>query len=101
MVRQYILSLIGVARMDFSYQYYIEGKARDVRCNDKSISSKTNLGPCINEVDLNSKKYTYIDLRKMKKNNLKVIKFTSYLPMVSGSLRVLRLLPPLKLVAMI
>jgi hypothetical protein len=30
-----------------------------------------------------------------------VIKFTSYLPMVGGSLRVLRLLPPLKLVAMI
>jgi len=30
-----------------------------------------------------------------------VIKFTSCLPMVSGSLRVLRLLPPLKLVAMI
>ena len=31
----------------------------------------------------------------------KVIKFTSCLPMVGGSLRVLRLLPPLKLVAMI
>ena len=31
----------------------------------------------------------------------KVIKFISCLPMVSGSLRVLRLLPPLKLVAMI
>jgi hypothetical protein len=30
-----------------------------------------------------------------------VIKFTSCLPMVGGSLRVLRLLPPLKLVAMI
>jgi len=30
-----------------------------------------------------------------------VIKFTSCLPMVDGSLRVLRLLPPLKLVAMI
>jgi hypothetical protein len=30
-----------------------------------------------------------------------VIKFTSYMPMVGGSLRVLRLLPPLKLVAMI
>jgi hypothetical protein len=30
-----------------------------------------------------------------------VMKFTSYLPMVGGSLRVLRLLPPLKLVAMI
>ena len=30
-----------------------------------------------------------------------VIKFTSYLPMVGGSLRILRLLPPLKLVAMI
>jgi hypothetical protein len=30
-----------------------------------------------------------------------VIKFTSYLPMVGGSLRVLRLLPPIKLVAMI
>jgi hypothetical protein len=29
------------------------------------------------------------------------IKFTSCLPMVGGSLRVLRLLPPLKLVAMI
>ena len=29
-----------------------------------------------------------------------VIKFTSCLPMVGGSLRVLRLLPPLKLVAM-
>jgi hypothetical protein len=31
----------------------------------------------------------------------KVIKFTRCLPMVGGSLRVLRLLPPLKLVAMI
>jgi hypothetical protein len=30
-----------------------------------------------------------------------VIKFTSCLPMVGGSLRVFRLLPPLKLVAMI
>jgi hypothetical protein len=30
-----------------------------------------------------------------------VIKFTSCLPMVGGSFRVLRLLPPLKLVAMI
>jgi hypothetical protein len=30
-----------------------------------------------------------------------VIKITSYLPMVGGSLRVLQLLPPLKLVAMI
>jgi len=30
-----------------------------------------------------------------------VIKFTSCLPVVGGSLRVLRLLPPLKLVAMI
>jgi hypothetical protein len=30
-----------------------------------------------------------------------VIKFTSCLPMVGGSLRVLRLLPPVKLVAMI
>jgi hypothetical protein len=30
-----------------------------------------------------------------------VIKFTSCLPRVGGSLRVLRLLPPLKLVAMI
>ena len=30
-----------------------------------------------------------------------VIKFTSCLPMVGGSLQVLRLLPPLKLVAMI
>ena len=30
-----------------------------------------------------------------------VIKFTSCLPMVDGSFRVLRLLPPLKLVAMI
>ena len=30
-----------------------------------------------------------------------VIKFTRCLPMVGGSLRVLRLLPPLKLVAMI
>jgi hypothetical protein len=30
-----------------------------------------------------------------------VIKFTSCLPMVGGSLRVLRLLPPLKLVVMI
>jgi hypothetical protein len=30
-----------------------------------------------------------------------VLKFTSCLPMVGGSLRALRLLPPLKLVAMI
>jgi hypothetical protein len=34
-------------------------------------------------------------------SQLQVIKLTSYLPMVGGSLRVLRLLPPLKLVAMI
>ena len=34
-------------------------------------------------------------------SQLQVIKFTSYLPMVGGSLRVLLLLPPLKLVAMI
>jgi hypothetical protein len=34
-------------------------------------------------------------------SQLQVIKLTSCLPMVGGSLRVLRLLPPLKLVAMI
>ena len=34
-------------------------------------------------------------------SKLQVIMFTSCLPMVSGSLQVLRLLPPLKLVAMI
>ena len=34
-------------------------------------------------------------------SQLQVIKFTSCLPMVGGSLQVLRLLPPLKLVAMI
>ena len=34
-------------------------------------------------------------------SQLQVIKFTSCLSMVGGSLRVLRLLPPLKLVAMI
>jgi hypothetical protein len=34
-------------------------------------------------------------------SQLQVIKFTSCLLMVGGSLRVLRLLPPLKLVAMI
>ena len=42
-------------------------------------------------------------LCKLQKSALDphVIKFVSYLPMVGGSLRVLRLLPPLKLVAMI
>jgi hypothetical protein len=39
--------------------------------------------------------------KKHKMNKLVAIKFTSCLPMVGGSLRVLRLLPPLKLVAMI
>jgi len=44
-------------------------------------------------------------LCKLQKNDAldsqpQVIKFTSCLPMVGGSLRVLRLLPPLKLVAM-
>jgi hypothetical protein len=34
-------------------------------------------------------------------SQLQVMKFTSCLPMVGGSLWVLRLLPPLKLVAMI
>jgi hypothetical protein len=34
-------------------------------------------------------------------SQLQVIKFTSYLPMVGGSLWVFRLLPPLKLVTMI
>jgi len=33
--------LICFARMDFSERYHIEGKARDVRCNEKSISSKS------------------------------------------------------------
>jgi hypothetical protein len=45
-------------------------------------------------------------LCKLQKNGAldlqpQVIMFTSCLPMVSGFLRVLRLLPPLKLVAMI
>jgi hypothetical protein len=48
---------------------------------------------------------TKVDLIFTKKGKLdsqpQVIKFTSYLPMVGGSLRVLRPLPPLKLVAMI
>jgi mono/diheme cytochrome c family protein len=38
---------------------------------------------------------SFIDLQPQ------VMKITSYLPMVGGSLQVLRLLPPLKLVAMI
>jgi len=38
---------------------------------------------------------------RLCKLQLQVMKFTSCLPMVGGSLRVLRLLPPLKLVAMI
>ena len=29
------------ARMDFSEQYHIEDKARDVRCDEKSISNKS------------------------------------------------------------
>jgi len=36
-----------------------------------------------------------------KRVQQQVIKFTSYLPMTGGFLRVLHLLPPLKLVAMI
>jgi hypothetical protein len=34
-------------------------------------------------------------------SRLQVVKFTSYLPMIGGSLQVLPLLPPLKLVAKI
>jgi hypothetical protein len=36
----YILSLICFARIDFSEQYHIEGKACDVRWHEKSVSSK-------------------------------------------------------------
>ena len=47
----------------------------------------------------------FVQLCKLQKGALysqpQVIKFTSYMPMVGGSLRILRLLPPLKLVAMI
>ena len=45
---------------------------------------------------------SYLCKKKItKKVHSTVIKFTSCLPMVGGSLWVLRLLPPLKLVAMI
>jgi hypothetical protein len=40
-------------------------------------------------------------IRTRDEKQPQVIKFTVCLPMVGGSLRVLRLLPPLKLVAMI
>jgi hypothetical protein len=44
----------------------------------------------------------FVNYNKGALNSLpQVIKFTSCLPMVGGSLRVLRLLPPLKLVVMI
>jgi len=33
--------LICFARMDFSEQYHIKFEARDVRCDEKSITSKT------------------------------------------------------------
>jgi hypothetical protein len=42
----------------------------------------------------------YITKKGALDSQPQVIKFTSCLPMVGGSLRVLRLLPPLKLVAM-
>jgi hypothetical protein len=45
--------------------------------------------------------YLMQDLKGALDSQPQVIKFTSCLPMVGGSLRVLRLLPPLKLVAMI
>jgi len=40
-------------------------------------------------------------LGSIPNSSTQVIKFTSCLPRISGSLRVLRLPPPLKLVAMI
>ena len=67
------------------------------------------LGRCPLHIDIKQGMVSYWTKRKTGKqsNNcsvvhrLMVIKFTSCLPMVCGSLRVLRLLPPLKLVAMI
>ena len=37
----YILSLTGSARLDFSLQYFIEGEAKYVRSDEKSILNKT------------------------------------------------------------
>jgi hypothetical protein len=53
--------------------------------------------PCIGECDMCIGKYKKGALDSQPE----VIKLTSSLPMVSGSLRVLRLPPPLKLVATI
>jgi hypothetical protein len=59
------------------------------------------------EVILNYENDSYaVHFEKLSKKGAldlqpQVIKITSCLPMVGGSLRVLRLLPPLKLVAMI
>jgi hypothetical protein len=59
------------------------------------------------EVILNYENHSYaFHFEKLSKKGAldlqpQVIKITSCLPMVGGSLRVLRLLPPLKLVAMI
>ena len=41
----YILSLIGIAKMYLSWQYYIEDEARDVICSEKSILSDCCLVP--------------------------------------------------------
>jgi hypothetical protein len=50
---------------------------------------------------LNNNDIKIVYTSKLKYEKPQVIKFTSCLPMVGGSLRILRLLPPLKLVAMI
>ena len=39
-MHKYTLLLTCFARMDFSEQSHIKGEARDVKCDEKSISSK-------------------------------------------------------------
>jgi len=50
---------------------------------------------------MGSRPALYITKKGALASQPQVIKFTSYLPMIGGSLGVFQLLPPLKLVAMI
>jgi hypothetical protein len=76
----------------------------ELRCSGREGSSYSTSNQQVTgnmEKDGNGVSCKFITKKGALDSQPQVKKFTSCLPMVGGSLRVLRLLPPLKLIAMI
>ena len=80
---------------------HVKNKTGPGRLNELGSWITLQLIQAYHQYGVGSRPALYITKKGALDSQPQVIKFTSCLPMVGGSLRVLRLLPPLKLVAMI